>query len=481
MNEGFQVSRRQFVAGALSAAGACALPETTWAEGGAPLLKLGVVSDIHIGGRKQAPQLLEKALRWLSDRGVEAVLSPGDIAHSGYIREMEQFASVWYRVFPDGRGADGRKVELMISTGNHDAAASWVKGDDAWRTQHVLAHRDNFVRVWDRLFHERFEPIWRREVKGLTFIGAQWPSLKPDLEGYMKAHASSFDPHLPFFHCQHEQPLGTCHGAYGNGYDRGQSVRALSPFPNAVAFSGHSHCSIADERTVWQGAFTSIGAGCLHEGGIAFGYDNGSAFWHPSYKKNFMMPLNDPAAWGGDCEGGCFEFVEVFADHLVVHRRSTTFDLPIGPDWIVPIPAKKGGPFDFVRRAAERAAPEFASDAAVTAKICPKGHALEGPSFKGAPCVYVTFPCAKPVKGARVFEYEVTAKADGKEIKKLRLFAAGFSLPEAKADRPGECLFPLKDLPADKDVVFSVVPRECFGRAGKAIVSAPLFAAARSF
>ena len=469
------ISRRVFLGGALAAIGGTALPFDLFATDGKPLVKLGVLSDIHIGGRKEAPKYLENALRWLDARGVEAILSPGDIAHSGRIYQMLEFAKVWHRVFPGNRNKAGRKIDLMISTGNHDA---WeYKGDkytDEWRTKELLTYKDNPVRFWDEQFGMKWDLVWRNEVNGVTFIGSQWPSLGPDLEGFMKTHGKEFDPNLPFFHCQHEHPLGTCHGSYGCGYDKGQTVRAFANSPNAVVFSGHSHCSVVDERAVWQGAFTSIGAGCVHEGGLAFTHDNCSAFWHPSHKKNIMKPLNDAANWGGDCEGGCFLFVEVYADRLVVHRRSSVWDLPMGPDWIVPIPAKGQGPFDFKIHAAKRSAPQFAPEAAVTVQVCPQGHDLEGVGHRNEPCVYVTFPAARPVDGCRVFDYVVTAKAAGKAVSTKMLFAAGGLLPPDKFDRPTECLFSLKELPAGKDVTFEIVPRECFGAAGRALASAPL-------
>ena len=88
-----------------------------------PLLTFGIVSDPHIGDKAEAPTFLENALRRLAEAGVDAVVCPGDIAHSGLISEMEMFADIWNRVFPDWRGPDGRKVELLLVTGNHDIDA----------------------------------------------------------------------------------------------------------------------------------------------------------------------------------------------------------------------------------------------------------------------------------------------------------------------------------------------------------------------
>ena len=357
------------------------------------------MSDVHIGGKPDAAETLEKTLRWFASENVDAVLCAGDIAHSGLIKELEGFAEVWHRVFPGNgeRGTgNGRRVELMISTGNHDVDAwggRWSKFTEDEMLAQRFNYRDNPEKTWRRLFDQPWELVWRREVKGYTFIGSQWSSLKPPIEAYMKGNAATFDTAKPFFYCQHAHPKGTCHGG-STGVDGGESVRALASFPNAVAITGHSHCAISDERTVWQGTFTSIGAGCLHEGFGGFNYDNVSAFWHPNDRKNLMASLADPKPWGGDAKAGCCELVDVFDDHIAVHRQSVVFGRPIGPSWIVPIPARKGGAFDFATRMARRkengATPQFAQGAKISAKFCPNGHALESAAHKGEPCVYVT-------------------------------------------------------------------------------------------
>ena len=469
-----QISRRGFVGGAL-AFGTLGGPRLVASKDTAPSkLRFGVVNDIHIGGKPDAETQLEKVLRWFASKDVDAVLCPGDIAHSGLIQDLEKFAAVWHRVFPGNE----KKVELMISTGNHDVDAwggRWKNFTEEQMLAQRFCYKDNPQKTWQRLFGQKWELIWRREVKGYTFIGSQWSSLKPPIEAYMKENAATFDPSKPFFYCQHEHPKGTCHGTYSMGDDRGESVRALAPFPNAVAITGHSHCAISDERTVWQGAFTSIGAGCLHEGAGGFKYDNVSAFWHPNNRKNLMASLADPKAWGGDAKGGGCELVEVFDDHLVVHRQSVEFGRPIGSAWIVPIPAKKDGPFDFAKRTARRkakgAVPQFATGAKIEAKFCPDGHALESAAHRGEPCIYVTFPRAKTVKRSRVFDYTVEAVVEGGNPVVRKLIAAGFAYPEEDADIPGECLFSVAELSVGKPIRFTVTPRDCFGLAGKPLVA----------
>lgn len=478
------VTRRGFVGGAF-AFGALGGPRFVAAMDGTkpvpPNLRFGVVSDVHIGNSKpDAVGQVEKAFRWFTSRNVDAVLCPGDIAHSGLISEMEKFAAIWYKVFPDGRAADGRRVELMISTGNHDVDAwggRWRNFTEGQMLAQRFCYGDNPEKTWRRLFGQKWEVIWRREVKGYVFIGSQWSSLKPPVEEYFREHADGLRGARPFFYCQHQAPKGTCHGSYSaalEGDDNGEATRALSPFSNAVAVSGHSHCAVSDERTVWQGAFTSIGAGCLCEGAGGFEYDNVTAYWHPSYRKKLMAPMGGLHAGGGDEKGGCCELIEVFDSHLVVHRQSVVFDRPIGPAWVVPLPAKEGGPLDFSRQAAHRVAPQFAPNAMITVKFCPNGHPLEGVAFRGKPCVHVSFPRAKTVDGCRVFDYLVEAKmkdARNRDISIVRkIIAPGFAYPEEFADLPGECLISTEELPPCKSVRFSVIPRDCFGKTGRPLV-----------
>ena len=470
-----KVSRRGFVGGALAFGAFGAFG----ASGAEPRLKFGVMSDVHIGSKPDAEATAEKALRWFASENVDAVLCPGDIAHSGLIQELEKFAAVWRRVFPGGRRPDGGRVELMISTGNHDVDG-WSGRWDGFPEEQMDARRfnwkDNPVRTWRRLFGQEWSLVWRREVKGYTFIGSQWSSLNPPIVDYFREHAADLRGDRPFFYCQHAHPKGTCHGSYAMGGDKGESVAALSPFPNAVAISGHSHCAISDERTVWQGAFTSIGAGCVHAAAGGFGYDNVTAYWHPSYRRKLMGSIADPKSYGGDAKGGGCEVFEVYDDHLVVRRQSVEFMRPIGPEWMVPLPARSGGPLDFAvrraRREAEGAVPQFAADAKVVAEFCPGGHALEGVGHRGEPCIHVSFPRARTVGGSRVFDYTVEAAAEGMESPVVRrIVAAGFAYPEECADIPGECLFSANELPAGRTIRLTVTPRDCFGLSGRPLAS----------
>ena len=468
------INRRDFLGGAFAACGGLILPTDAFADG-MPNLRFGVVSDVHIGAETtehavDTPKRLEKALRWFDTQHVDAIMVPGDIAHAGLISQLENFASIWDRVFPGGRGTDGRVVERLFVTGNHDVAAHWVKGTPEWRTAKVFNHGANLRLVWERLFHEEWKLVWKKVIKGYAFVGSQWSTntIKPNIEKWFSEHGDELKGSKPFFYVQHAHPKGTC-GGDKISYDNGEATRALASFSNAIAFSGHSHQTLTDETSVWQGAFTSINAGCIRSGANDRwheGYDSIFPFFSAKRKQNRMKPLD-----GGN--GGCGLLVDVFDDHLVVQRRSFVDDMPLGPDWRIAIPAKVGGMYDPHRQKMESVGPAFSPSAKlVVERRTETPKEIAGPMLAGKPCVWLKIPHPRTIKqGSRVYDFEVILKVDGMIKQKRLVLAKGFNLPESRADCLSDCLFGVEEVPLSGKVVFEVRPRNSFGVAGRAIVA----------
>ena len=478
MNKSFSIlTRRQFAWSVAAAFGGLVLPADAFGAGGKPLLKMGVLSDVHIGP-DGSDDLLLKELRYLDSQKVEVVLFPGDIANHGLISYHERFAACWNKVFPNCVASDGRRVEHVLVTGNHDLMNKrwedwWAKYTEEQQAKDRLYYKDNIVKTWDRLYGEKWELVWKREVKGVTFVGAQFESgLDLPIEEFFRTHGREIDPTMPFIYVQHQHPRGTCHGQFAvdeGACDSGRVGRELAAFPNAVAFSGHSHLPITDERMVWQGAYTSIGCGCAGTvSTLGMGKRRANAYWkNRSEYGRLMLPMQTKQQ---NCSG---LVVNLFKDHLLIHRHNFFFDMPVGEDWCVPLPAAVDGPYDFARRARTRKAPEFAANAKITLDWCAK--APEGASwnFKDKkPCWRLGFPCAKAVcGGGRVFDYEIRMSVDGKEVLSRELLAAAFHFPDAKSDEPEMLLLLPGDLPAGKVATCSVTPRNCYGVAGKPLVA----------
>ena len=167
------ITRRSFVGAALAAGvwgtreslGGSQLAATAAGSADAincvpPLLKFGVVSDVHVrlaaDGRTLAAgyetDTLEKTFAYFRDQGVDAVMIAGDMADLGLTRELKAVADAWFKVFPNDRAPDGRKVERLFVLGNHDAfglrnGGRIFKDVDVLRREAMQADPQ---RAWDR-------------------------------------------------------------------------------------------------------------------------------------------------------------------------------------------------------------------------------------------------------------------------------------------------------------------------------------------
>lgn len=480
------VSRRWFIGG-LAATGALgshrlfATPVGAFA-GGVPRLRFGVVTDVHMRMADKAgtfakgygPEILVKAFSYFRDQGVDAVLVPGDLADRGRGEELKAVADAFWTVFPDGKAPDGHKVEPIFTLGNHDWSGlqrmSKVFPDKAEREAHALV--TNPKKWWREAFHEDWFESFRKDIKGYTFFAAHWckggDSRGKDEVGcdvfseLVSSQAPKLDPKVPFFFAQHPHPKDTCYGPWAGGQDNGAAVRALAPYPNVLAFSGHSHYSLTDERSVWQGAFTSIGCGCLRYTGLGpgefkpFGYENSN-----TAKKSLDAQKVLPKLDTYDCHQGML--VSVFDDRVVCQRREFGSDLSLGDDWVIPLGDDR--PFAFVERARKSRAPQFPAGAVLKrseakiknrAGVETESHILE-------------FPQALAEGTARPRRYEIKATV-GPTAKVFQFLAPGYNHSLAHPKAKGECVFKIAKTrcPAGP-VMFTVTPVSSLGLCGRPI------------
>ena len=434
------------------------------------LLKMGVLSDIHLKNPGDEATFL-KALEYFRDRGAEAVLIAGDFADTGRISQARMLADAWSKVFPNDTAPDGRHVERLFVYGNH-CVLGWTWGDpykdnEAGAKAEAIGYGDNRARIWDELFHEEYKPIWMKTVKGIPVIGAHWEERDSGIaiEDFMKLHGREIDPKLPFVYTQHAHPKDTCFGSWAWGHDDGRSTRALSPFSNAVAFSGHSHYTLTDERTVWQGAFTSINTSSLKYSSTDYALReniNGNGFGFRGENRSHRM------GQVGTGDGRQGMLVSYFDDHLAIERREFVYGQALGEDWVVPLPAANET-YSYAKRAAQRVTPEFAAGAKVAVEVKPKK------DEKDFTHVELAFPAAKIRSGCRVYEYEATAVLVEDDVELVqaqrRMMSPDYHLPVSKLAKEVAFTFAAEDLPVKGRYRFEVRPLECFGKKGSAIVS----------
>ena len=471
------------------------------AEAPASNLRVGILSDIHVTALSNA-QWLEKALRKFDEAKVDAVLVSGDLFTCGSTKELEDIASVWFKVFPGDRRSDGAPVVRLFVTGNHDET-DWhcfKKADD------LLARGFNPNRetVWKRLFGEEYRQVFMKEVKGYKFVlrhwvchrrvldGLEFPADRYEVPDFIREHAEELHACArPFFYVQHEPIDDTVNATWlvgGAKWDNGQinrgEKRLLAQFPNCVALTGHSHDSLTDEQSIWQGEFTAVNCGCAR--GYAFsrpGRENGFNCDDFGRKPPMEMARYDH----GEVRQGMV--MDVSADEIRFQRFDLTYDRPLGEDWTVPLYAggatvpPAGTPkYDFAARKAASKPPAFAADAKVQATYVKDGHRRTADGMgaldmkESHPQLRVTFPpIVRPQSPSRGFDFRVTCETLAGDIANVvqerRVFSPKFSLAESMDTAPCVCNFPLAELPRNRKIRFSVIPYNDWGVAGRAIFS----------
>ena len=490
------VSRRFFIGGLASAFAAGPNRIFAAADGaasGRPALSFGLLSDVHVclakGGealrKAYNTETLEQAFAWFRDNGADAVVIAGDMAHSGLAGELKALADAWFKVFPGDKAPDGRRVERVFVFGNHDwsspGRAKDVYEDEATRNANLLVADPR--KWWREIFHEEWTPFFEKEVNGYPFIGAHWrnggcngwsEAFTMGMKEFYAARKTPFDPSKPFFHVQHPHPRRTVHGNGVWGQDDGISSEILSAHPNAIAFSGHSHTSLTDERAIWQGEFTSVGCASLRNVSLGTpgvlsvpgGLENARTPRGKDFEtQDALKAMEIPDRM--NCRQG--QFVRVWPDRVVFSRREFVTGVPLGDDLVMPLPAAERKPFAFGPRLAKTVAPEFPEGAKLAVRR--KTGSLRGQKKKSKVELWeLTIPQANAVRSARPGVYEIKANGpDGKELTfGISNTSIRFPPSDPRTKRPATFRVACSRL-ATEGVVFTVRAISCWG-----LRSAPL-------
>jgi len=166
----------------------------------------------------------------------------------------------------------------------------------------------------------------------------------------------------------------------------------------------------------------------------------------------------------------------VYGDRITFERRDFMNGLSLGPDWVVPLPARAES---FAQRSFKALPPEFPNGASISVS---RGVAK---SRKGVetPVLFVTFPNVLAADGhARAFDFEVCLEeldVDAVKVRRTkRVYSAGYYRAEAADEKTVMCPFALADLPPPNGPLdplrgrrwrFSVRPCDSFGKKGAAI------------
>lgn len=303
--------------------------------------KVAVISDTQLPPTEEAlknddkyVQNLKKALTVIKNNDVDMILFAGDIGDLGTRFAFQTYVDTIDEVFGDD------KPIVQTIMGNHDY---WNK-DAKTAINHIKAFED----ITNQ------SPWTHYVVNGYHFIGAS-PNYGSMTKGYVITSkwldkelekASADSDGKPIFVMTHNQPFDTCYGSDEWGDKSLNSV--LSKYPNVVNFSGHSHYSVLDEHSIWQGDYVVMTTQSLSYTELETGKENGT------------IPPNADATPMG--------YIMEFTDDAVnIHRINFT-DGDMGKEekadmlWSLDLPYTNHGKYSFDSRKALNKPPLITGD-----------------------------------------------------------------------------------------------------------------------
>lgn len=309
--------------------------------------KVAVISDTQLPPTEEALknddtylQNLKKALTVIKNNDVDMILFAGDIGDLGTRFAFQTYVDAIDEVFGD----DKPIVQTIL--GNHDY---WNKN-----AKTAINHIKAFEDIMEQ------SPWTHYVVNGYHFIGAS-PNYGSMKSGY-RITAKWLDKELekasadsdgkPIFVMTHNQPFDTCYGS--DEWGDISLNKVLEKYPNVVNFSGHSHYSILDERSIWQGEYTVMTTQSLSYTELETGKDNGT------------IPPNADATPMG--------YILEFSDNAIDIHRMSFADGNMGYEekqdmlWSLPLPYENNGKYAFDSRKADNKAPVI-SDTTGTVSI----------------------------------------------------------------------------------------------------------------
>lgn len=350
-----------------------------------PLLRMGVLTDTHVGETKASCRRVKLAYRLFRNHGVDMIVNVGDVADYHYPKGYKAYRETVNEVYAKVAVAD-RPKELFVYAG-HDFFKYKDSARKDWHRHATAAFAD-----MQRLIGASNGPYAQGSIKGFPYVVLpQTMTEGLDLARCerMIAEASAANPGKPVFVFAHIPPANTTRSGRGHP----EKLKMFSKYPQIVNISGHTHGSLSDERAIWQGMFTSVNAGCLQNWGDG----------RDGIVGNSVRRMSNHGVL----------IVDVYASRIVFRR----FDVRDGREyhaenpWVVPWPHDPAtAPYALERRNRNMPKPAFAPEAEL--KLAP---------LKSAGGVVLTVPVT--VGEPRPFAYRVRLErreADGRWLSHAR-------------------------------------------------------------
>ena len=323
----------------------------TFTVGDGSTLKVGILSDTQLpaNGEDGSTQLdaLKKALEYLKESSVDAIILDGDFTDLGTKEAWQSFSDTYDEVFGD------EKPLQIFAMGNHDY---WLA---MFKNSHEIATPAKMQRRFTQYTGEY--PYAHKIINGYHFIA--WSSsngsydMSYSSDKWIRAEldaAVADAPDKPVFVITHLNPQDTVYGS--DDWGNKDIYNVLKDYPQVISFSGHSHYAIADERSIWQGEFTAVNTQTTDYIELESGKYNGT------------VPRD---AYGNEaCHYPVCMIMDVSPENVTLNRVSLDSGKTIKEPWVISAPFADRSSFIYTNklRIEADAAPCFTTDGNV--EIC---------------------------------------------------------------------------------------------------------------
>ena len=292
-------------------------------------LKIGIIGDtqlipLSLNHPFQYFSLtLKKSLEILKEKKINVLIIDGDIADYSNPECYDNFLTQFNSVF--GNEKKENIPILNIIMGNHDY---WL----SYSIEHGLEFVKGDIKEMQKLFIDKIKqkPFSHKIINGYHFIN--WSCEDGSLDNPNKNHdwfekemkiAIEDDDKKPIFVTTHFPPQNTVYGCEWGDI----SINELfEKYPQIINFSGHSHFSLIDERSIFQKKYTAVQTQSLSYIELEKGKVNGSIV-----KDEF----DDLMISAKNCMG---LICDVNDKEIIIKRISFEKNEFYGEDWIIDLP-----------------------------------------------------------------------------------------------------------------------------------------------
>ena len=215
--------------------------------------KIGIISDFQLKkyykniSFKFYSDNVYRALKVFKKRNIDIIIIAGDITNDGEAINYIYFKEIYYSIFENNK-----RPYLISIMGNHDYSdknytklgnqKKFYNYINSYPYSHYIINNYNFI-FWSNNF-----------IRNDQSEKEEYSWIKSRIEIARKNKKRVGDP---IFVISHMPPLNTVYGSE-NIWGNKDVYKILKDYPEIINISGHSHYSLRNIKSIWQGEFTAI-------------------------------------------------------------------------------------------------------------------------------------------------------------------------------------------------------------------------------